>query len=442
MTLLAPPPLREGPDAEALIKEARRLRRRRWLIGTSLMVLVIVSATVAITLSSRHGQSSPGLTFEAPPSLLPGRAPLAQSILVSPAGFPGTMSGGRPTELTVIDPANATHHGVQPFSSNTLETFPWVASGDDLVAVNGLQDTETIPQVGTAVAFSPTRAQSIRTLGRASYVVDAFTPGDIWLVVDPGFGGTLAADSGCTVEEVSLAGRVLVGSRSYPCDWTVDGPAPAGLLVTQASKPPALEKSPETLSIWDPASNRVEASYGYASPYLQLDGDSGNSVLWNGCNSTPCAPDNFTDLATGRTAVLPRVANGWHVDSSYVLAPNGSFAAVVAISDATSASLRSERQPPVQPCCYPGVQAVLSEVFVYNLHTDSLVESRPLTVASDLHARWSADDAYLFLTLDLQHIEAVPLWSDAASVRVSAVPGDTADAPSESFLPLATEAFR
>ena len=42
MTLLAPPPLREGPDAEALIKEARRLRRRRWLIGTSLMVLVIV----------------------------------------------------------------------------------------------------------------------------------------------------------------------------------------------------------------------------------------------------------------------------------------------------------------------------------------------------------------------------------------------------------------
>ena len=148
--------------------------------------------------------------------------------------------------------------------------------------------------------------QSIRTLGRASYVVDAFTPGDIWLVVDPGFGGTLAADSGCTVEEVSLAGRVLVGSRSYPCDWTVDGPAPAGLLVTRASKPPALEKSPETLSIWDPASNWVEASYGYASPYLQLDGDSGNSVLWNECNSTPCAPDNFTDLATGRTVVLPK----------------------------------------------------------------------------------------------------------------------------------------
>ena len=176
------------------------------------MVLVIVTATVAITLSSRHGQSSPGLTFEAPPSLLPGRAPLAQSILVSPAGSPGTMSGGRPTELTVIDPANATHHGVQPFSSNTLETFPWIASGDDLVAVNGLQDTETIPQVGTAVAFSPTRApESIRTLGRASYVVDAFTPGDIWLVVDPGFGGTLAADSGCRVEEVSLAGTSSSG---------------------------------------------------------------------------------------------------------------------------------------------------------------------------------------------------------------------------------------
>ena len=211
MTQLLPPPQREEFDAEAIVKEARRLRRRRWLIGTIVTVVVIASIAAAITLSSHNGtQSPPPVTFEGPPSLLPGQAPLDQSILVSPAGLShGSMSGRGALQLTVVDPANGTDRLVQPFSGNPLFTFPWIASGDEVVAVNGLNGTAGSPQVGTAAAFSPTRPQAIRTLGRASYVVDAYGPGDVWLVVDPSFDiGALAAASGCTVEEVSLAGRV------------------------------------------------------------------------------------------------------------------------------------------------------------------------------------------------------------------------------------------
>ena len=412
---------RESP----VTQQARRLRSRRWIIGTAIAVLLIASATVAITLSSRNGQSPPAVTFEGPSSLLPGRAPLDQSILVSPAGMSGSLSGGSGArQLTVVDPANATYHAVQPFSRNTLLTFPWLASGDEVVAVNGLQFTDSIPQVGTAVAFSPTRPRSIRTLGRASYVVDAYTPGGVWLVVDPAFGNTPASEAGCTVEEVSLAGRVLVGTRPYLCGWTIDGPAPAGLLVTTAPVPPqGVENAPGVLSVWNPASNRVVARYGHTSPNIQVDGDSGKFMLWNECSSRPCAPDSFTNLVTGQTSVLPPVASGWQLDSRYLLAPDGSFAATVAISDATEAALRSG--PVVSPpCCYYGVRAIPSEMFVYNLHTDSLVESRPLMAASDLLGHWSADSAYLFLTLDLGHIEAVPLWSDVAAIRVTAAPGE------------------
>ena len=437
MTQLLPPPQREEFDAEAIIKEARRLRRRRWLIGTIVTVVVIASIAVGITLSLHNGQSPPPVTFEGPPSLLPGQAPLDQSILVSPAGLShGSMSGRGAVQLTVVDPANGTDRVVQPFPGNPLFTFPWIASGDDVVAVNGLNGTAGSPQVGTAAAFSPTRPQAIRTLGRASYVVDAYGPGDVWLVVDPSFDiGALAAASGCTVEEVSLAGRVIVAPRSFPCRWTIDGPAPAGLLVTAASIPAQGVVNGAILRVWNPAKDRVEARYRYAlNP--QVDGDSGKVVLWNKCGSNPCAPDRFTNLITRRTFVLPAVPNGWLVDSGYVLAPDGSFAAVVAISEATETALRSGPQIS-PPCCYFGVRSIPSELFVYNLRTDSLVESRPLMAASVVLARWSADNAYLFITLDLGHIEAVPLWSDVAPLHVTPTSGGMGLAdPAESFLSL------
>jgi hypothetical protein len=87
------------------------------------------------------------------------------------------------------------------------------------------------------------------------------------------------------------------------------------------------------------------------------------------------------------------------------------------------------------------VHAVSSALFVYNLQTDTLVESRSLSAASDAMARWSNDGGYLFLTLDLSDIEAVPLWSVSGAIRVIHVPdggsGISPQSAAESFLPVA-----
>ena len=129
---------------------------------------------MAITLSSQHGQSPPPVTFEGPASLLPGKAALDYLILVSPAGLSGSLSGGSGAhQLTVVDPANATYHAVQPFSRNTLLTFPWSASGDEVVAVNGLQFTDNIPQVGTAVAFSRNAPEVDPDAGRPGFLTQS-----------------------------------------------------------------------------------------------------------------------------------------------------------------------------------------------------------------------------------------------------------------------------
>jgi hypothetical protein len=54
--------------------------------------------------------------------------------------------------------------------------------------------------------------------------------------------------------------------------------------------------------------------------------------------------------------------------------------------------------------------------------------------------RWGPTDGYLYLTLDLSRIEAVPLWSVTAQVHVIsvAVPSqlDARIYPTESFLPV------
>jgi hypothetical protein len=147
-----------------------------------------------------------------------------------------------------------------------------------------------------------------------------------------------------------------------------------------------------------------------------------------------------TDLSSGITRTLPKLPAGWETNSSYTLSPKGPFAAVVAITTSTQASLNSgEAISP--PCCYFGVHAINSALFVYNLQTDALVETRSLSAASEVLVWWAKDGGYLFLTRDLSDIEAVPAWSVSAAIRQVHIPGaDGGIGPqnaAESFLPVA-----
>jgi hypothetical protein len=413
--------------------------RRANLVVRITAVGLLVALAVAIPLVVRHGAGG-GTNFQASASLLPSQSALNRTVLVSPAGMSGSSSGGG-GEITIINPASGVSRTVQPFGASVTVTYPWLGTGDELVAVNGLQDTAGTPQVGTAVSFDPEVPSSARDLGTASYVVSAMSPVDVWLVVDPSVSGSVAQTlNGCSVEEVSLSARVVVQPHSYPCGWTIDGPAPAGLLVTKAGlRPTGVEDAAGVLSVWDPLTNRIEASYGKSSTNLEVDGDSGTFVLWNECASSPCT-DEVTDLTSGTTRTLPKLPAGWLSNSSYALSGHGPFAAVLAITTSTRASLNSGGAIS-PPCCYFGVHAVSSALFVYNLETDALVESRSLSAASGAILRWSDDGGYVFLTLDLSDIEAVPAWSVSGAIRMIHVPdGDSsfgAQNAAESFLPVA-----
>jgi hypothetical protein len=421
-----------GPISSDPLRRANRVVRLT-------AVGLLVALAVAIPLVVRHGTGD-GTNFQASASLLPPPSSLNGTVLVSPAGISGSLNGGR-GEITIINPASGLSRTVQPFATATTVTYPWLGTGDELVAVNGLQDTAGTPQVGTAVAFDPEAPSSTTDLGAASYVMSAMSPADVWLVVDPSVSGSVAqTPNGCSVEEVSLSARVLVRPHSYPCGWTIDGPAPAGLLVTKAGlRPVGVEDAAGVLSVWDPLTNRIEASYGESSTNLEVDGDSGTFVLWNECASSPCT-DEVTDLSSGTTRTLPKLPAGWVTNSSYTLSGHGPFAAVVAITTSTRASFNSGGNIS-PPCCYYGVHTIASGLFVYNLETDALVESRSLSAASDVTMRWSDEGGYLFLTLDLSDIEAVPVWSVSGAIRVVHVPdggsGFGAQNAAESFLPVA-----
>ncbi|HUI02405.1 MAG TPA: hypothetical protein VLZ77_02605 [Acidimicrobiales bacterium] len=416
-------------DPEARRKLQRRLRPLAIVTLVGIIALAVIIPLVVLGPSST--------------SLLPEETPLNHSGLFEPAGRAGSREGGGAGNFNfaIIDPATGTTTPVRPFSSNTLVSTPFVASGNELVDVIGLKDTVGVPNVGTAVAFTPDRPQVIRSLGTASYVVDASTSNDVWLVVDPEFPYPVISDSGCTVEEVSLFGVVATSPRPFPCGWSIKGPAPRGLLVERV----ALSAQscgwkcvpPARLSSWDPIDQRVIANYGYASKNLSIDADNGQIVLWNECDGPHCV-DNATNLVSGRTTIVPELPKGWQRLTQYTLSPDGNFAAVIEISNRTEAALEhyARTLPRSPPCCYFGVHAIPSRLLVYNLSLDRLVEQRSFMAASYPVVEWSPDGGWLFVTEDLQHIEAVPMWSDSESVRsVPTRKRIDGEAPAESFLP-------
>jgi WD40-like Beta Propeller Repeat len=59
VTLLARPPQRQNTDAEALIKEARALRRRRWLTRISIVVVLLTAIVVSLSVGLTQPKKSP-----------------------------------------------------------------------------------------------------------------------------------------------------------------------------------------------------------------------------------------------------------------------------------------------------------------------------------------------------------------------------------------------
>lgn len=441
---MAEPFSKEGAGSLSdAIRQARQSASGSWPkyqlahLGRMRLALAPLGAVALIVVLSLSVRGPSSLRdFQATSRMLPPRSTLSDSVLVTPGGLPQGTYVGTSQSRTILatNPAAGRWRSLNPFPRNTLESFPWATGGNDVIAVNGLDDVANDPQIGTAEAFSPERPNSPVALGRATYVVNAERLDAVWLVITPdGPGSPFSGETGCSIEQVSTTGRVVIGRRSFPCGWRIDGPAPGGLLVTRAPLPKRGQGwAPGTLSRWNPVTDHVYASYGERNTAVDVDGDNGTVALWNQCRRMPCAPDLVTNLKTGQTRRLPALTSTWNSNFQYMLSPNGRFAAL--ILNHPSPNTGGVVSP---PCCDYGVHAVKSAILVYNLRFDRLVETRLLLAASVPFAWWSPDNGYLFVTRDLTHIEAVPLWSVRPPVRVLRVEIPRQAVPaSESFLVL------
>lgn len=427
----------EALEAEALIREAHRRKRRRRLVIASVIVAVMISGgLVALNVARSSGPSGTASDTWIGNGPLPPRSDLGQILLFTPVGA-SADGAGNGYHMQVIHPAIGVVDAIDPFTSNpALEIAPTIV-GDDIVVVDaGQNNSLPFPGVGTAVAFAPSNPTVLKRLGRADYVVNASTPGAVWLVVGPDSGpGPGPNYKGCSTEEVALSGRVLRGPFGFPCTLTIEGPAPDGLIVTVPWVDPLLI----SLEEWNPAKHKLVAKYSAPTENLVLDADNGNTLFWNTCVDSDC-PEQVTNLVNRRRVAIPVLPKGWNLGpQTYAISPNGAFVAVLGTSDATLKAM--SKGPYVNPpCCYYGVTGIRQELFVYSVRTEALVERRPLVAASSAEMQFSADSGFLFVTRDLSHIEAVPLWSPDSPIKVSSVPQDgiSGDTPAESFIPVET----
>jgi hypothetical protein len=408
-----------------------------WRVGrtaryalVSLVVALAVAVTVIVRLDAGGGQQPRA-------SLLPAAGSLGTSVLLTPgASLTGQGIGASASEvpMQLINPVTSAVTPITPFQASVQITLPWVQVGDFAVDVIGLNDMMGQPQVGRAEAFSAARP-SLVDLGRASYVVAGVSADEAWLVVNPNWNDT-GGFTDCSVEEVSMAGTALSAVDPMSCDLRVVGASPAGLLVTRHETTTTAADG-SSLSLWQPASGRIVTTY--ASGDINVQGVSGAFALFENCG-TGC-PEFATNLRTGRTFELPKVPDGLTAQWPFSLDPYGPYAADLAVTPATLRSL-SANAGVSGGCCYYNAQAMPALLLLYNLDTRTLVERRAISTESVFDMQWTPDSAYLFVTRDMAHVQAVPLWSATASIRLVETPSSDDEGalrvalPAESFLVL------
>lgn len=276
---IAPPgwPADAGTQPEALIKEARRRQRRRWLAAGVAVAAVLagvagVAAGVAGHPPGRPGpRSHPGPQVAARPATVPAPIPrsIGTTLLMWPAGF-GQCCG--------------------PVAVDDLSTGRLTQSQQPAIGVGDYQPL--LAQVGDWLVYVGNGTTAIRddlsgkprVLGTTPFFAPAAAPGRVWLFqVRPGMQGPVRAWT------VSLSGGrpsrpVTVPSAYVPAVRGTD----AGLLV----------QAPPGLALWNPgrAPRILPSSPGFADGF---DATSRLVAYGTGCTSQSTAQDAPQDPGAG-----------------------------------------------------------------------------------------------------------------------------------------------
>jgi hypothetical protein len=303
-------------------------------------------------------------------------------------------------------------HGdwAQDFGTAVLGGYAVVVES---VAPNAAGDNA---QFGTAVAVRPgTTWQHL--LGPATQVIAGEQAGTVWIQTQHNYEDSF---SGCTVREVSVAGRVLRRPVRVSCLSDLLGVADGGLVIAGSGDPT------QTVVIWNPTTGR--ATHRFPVPDLpQTDVAAGIMVgagLQMNCEST-CRV-MIADLAAARYHTVnlraaPGMAFPWY--DSAMLSANGQYFALEETSlsyDLQQEKLARESPPPPfggcsEVLCKPTTTGLIA---IFDTATGRLVLQRRLSFLSGGSVQWSPDGSWLFVTASTRTIAAVPTSSLSPAVHL------------------------
>jgi len=394
---IAPPDARTEP--EALIKEARRRQRRRWLaVGVAVAVVLAGVAGVAAGVAGHPPgpRGHPGSQVAARQAAGPGPIPrsIGTTLVMWPAGF-GQCCG--PVAVDNLSTGRLTQSqqpaiGVGDFQPLLAQVGRWLVYVGD----------------GVATAIADDLTGRPRVLGPTPFFAPAAAPGRVWLFqVQHGMQGPIRAWT------VPLSG----GPPSRP----VTLPAGAYLPAVRGTDAGLLLQVPQGLALWNPG--RAPRILPFSPDVTDgFDATSRLVAYGTGCTSQATAPDaayepnagydtckvlQVLDAVTGKLISFPAPPGtaGW--------VPNG-FNLVSAISPddqmiAAYAAIRPRGAGQVR-------------LYVMRIAGPSRRAMPVPSSAAYLFARtaWSADDAWLLYQGPGGHLRAYQVTS--GQTRASSTP--------------------
>ena len=276
---IAPPGARTEPDAltpDALIKEARRRQRRRWLaVGVAVAVVLAGVAGVAAGVAGHRPGPRDHPASQVAPRQAAGPEPIPRSIgttlVMWPAGF-GQCCG--PVAVDNLSTGRLTQSqqpaiGVGDFQPLLAQAGRWLVYVADGVATSIADDLTGRPRV----------------LGPTPFFTPAAAPGRVWLFqVQHGTQGPIRAWT------VSLSG----GPPSRP----VTLPAGAYMPAVRGTDAGLLLRVPQGLALWNPdrAPRILPSSPDFSDGF---DATARLVAYGTGCTSQATAPDAPQDPGAG-----------------------------------------------------------------------------------------------------------------------------------------------
>jgi hypothetical protein len=326
-TTISPP---SAAETEALIKEARQRRRRRWLF-TSLGALVALAAVVTVLATGTSKPQParrprrPVISHLAQPVLpAPIPASLDTTVLMWPDGSAAyTAQGGPPAYLDDLTTGRLSQQAEPAIGAGDYQPL-LITTGHSFVYVGGDGTTA----IGTSLRGRPL------VLGTTPFFAPSAAPGRVWLVNQPRQPGP------DTVRSVPVTGGPPGPPVELPAGAQLIRGTDAGLLL--ASRSGALQlwnpgSKPRTLPYWTAADEGADAgprlvAYGTSCSTAQT---SANDPQQPEAGYDNCRVLRVFDVTTGRLTSFPAppgtagwVPGGFGLTSA--IAPSGQVIAAYA----------------------------------------------------------------------------------------------------------------